>query len=428
MDLKVKFTRLQIKSVLIDKILLILDITIIVLESQKNEIAQRISKLPLQKLKYDFICLNQETQEDYGTADALRLVSEKIKSDVILISCDTITNIDFFPVLDLFRMNDASCVALFDKGSDSSSSSIIIPGPKVKQQKHEKDLVGIDSENNRLLFLASTTDFQENMSLPGHLLRSHGKMTIHSNLVDAHIYLLKKWVVTYLANSEKFSTVKGELLPFIIKKQLSRPSKNLATGFSEANFDTNDIFEHIKQNELDQKIIQTNLNTFTRLKRSHNSELIKCYAYIAPEETFCMRVNTLLNYCLANKKIFSIFHTMADPSISLVSRNATINSTQISDSAVAENTTISEKTSIKSSVFGINCNVDPKTRISDSILMNGAIVEERVVLENCIICDKAVIKQGSVLKNCLVGHNFVVKENTNEDRKTLSTGEGFMEI
>lgn len=404
------------------------DVTIIVLESQKNEIAQRISKLPIQKLKYDFVCLNQESQEDYGTADALRLVNEKIKSDVILISCDTITNIDFFPVLDLFRMNDASCVALFDKGIEATATPVVIPGPKVKQQKSERDLVGIDSENNRLLFLASTTDFQENLSLPGHLLRSHGKMTIHSNLNDAHIYLLKKWVVSYVANSEKFSTVKGELLPFIIKKQLSRPLKNLTSGFSEVNFDQNDIFEHIKQNELDQKILQTNLNTYSRLKRSTNSELIRCFAYVAPEETFCMRVNTILNYCQVNKKIVSLFHTLADPNIPLISRNATIQSTQISDSAVAENSTIAEKTSIKNSIFGIGCNVEPKTRISDSILMNGVTIEERVILENCIICDKAVIKQGSTLKNCLVGHNFIVQENTVADKKTLSTGEGFMEI
>lgn len=396
------------------------------LESQKNEIAQRISKLPLQKLKYDFVCLNQELQEDYGTADALRLVSERVKSDVILLSCDTITNVDFFPVLDLFRMNDASCVALFDKGNDSSAASIVVPGPKVKQQK-EKDLVGIDSENNRLLFLASTTDFQENLSLPGHLLRSHGKMTIHSNLIDAHIYLLKRWVVSYLANSEKFSTVKGELLPFIIKKQMSRPLKSHTTGFSEVNFDNNDIFEHIKQNELDEKIVQTNLNTSHRLKRSNNSELIRCYAYVAPQDSFCMRVNTLVNFCLANKKIFSIFHTLVDSSVPLVSKNATIQSTQISDSAVGENSMIAEKTSIKSSVFGIGCSVDQKTRISDSILMNGATIEQRVVLENCIICDKAVVKQGSVLKNCLVGHNYIVQENTNADKKIL-LNEGFIEI
>lgn len=372
------------------------------------------------KIKCEYVCLNQE--EDFGTADALRLVSERIHSDVLLISCDTITNIDFFPALNLFRKNNASCVAVFNK--TGFEEPIDVPGPKSKH-KNERDLVGIDSENNRLLFLASTTDFQENFSLPAHLLRSYGQVNIFSNLSDAHIYLLKRWVVGYLAKSEKFSTIKGELLPFIIKKQMSRPPNASGTfGFSETNFDTNDIFDHIKQNGLDEKVLETNLNNMARLKKSNTAELIRCFAYITPDNSCCMRVNTMLNYCLVNRKITSFLNGGELP---LISKSATIKSTQMSDCAVAENTTIAERTSIKSSIFGTWCNVHPKTRISDSILMNNVIVEEGVIIEHSIICDKAIIKTGSVLKHCLVGHNYTVPENTTKERVHL-TEEGFMEI
>lgn len=330
-------------------------------------------------------------------------------------------------------MNDASCVAIFNNNNSGiESSSVVVPGPKSKY-KYEKDLVGINSENNRLLFLASTTDFQDNFSLPGHLLRSHGKIVIHSELNDTHIYLLKKWIVNYLAKrSDRFSTIKGELLPFIIKKQLSRPVNSTNAGFSEVNFDSNDIFEHVKQNELDQKVLETNLNNFSRVKRSHDSELIRCFAYVAPTDSFCIRVNTILNYCTVNRNISSLFESICkdlanSSNIQLISKNANIKSTQINDCAVAENTLISEKTSIKSSIFGINCNVGQKTKISDSMIMNNVIIEERVVLENSIICDKAKIGSGSILKNCLVGHNYVVAENTIKENAHL-TGEGFMEI
>lgn len=401
------------------------DVIIIVLESQKNEIAQRVSKLPL-KLKYDFVILNNDN--DLGTAEALSLISERIKSDVLLISCDTITNVDFFPVLNQFRTENASCVALFCENNLENVSSVVIPGPKMKY-KQERDLVGINSENNRLLFLASTTDYQDNLPLPGHLLRSYGKITMHSGLTDAHIYLVKRWVINYLAKSDKFSTIKGELLPFIIKKQLSRPSNPVNNmGFSEINFDSNDIFDHVKQNELDQKILETNLNNFGRLKRSNNSELIRCFAHIAPTSSFCIRVNTILNYCIVNKSIFSVFQSLCGSNnAALISRNATVKSTQMSDCAIAENTTISEKTSLKSSIFGTNCLIDQKTRISDSVIMNNVTVEERVVIENSIVCNHATIKKGSILKNCLVGHNFIVQENTVKEKAHL-TGEGFMEI
>lgn len=377
------------------------------------------------KIKYEFIAL---TEEETGTGDALRIMKDKIHTDVLLLSCDVITNIDFYPMLNMFRMNDASIVSLFINSAEVSSSTGV-PGPKSKH-KQERDIIGLNTENNRLLFLASQSDFQDNFTLPGHLLRSHGKISIFSNLLDAHVYLVKKWVIDYLAKSDKFSTIKGELLPFIIKKQLSRPT-NTNAGYSEMNFDSNDIFEHVRQNELSQKVLETNLNNFSRIKRSCDSELIRCFAHVAPKTSFCIRVNTILNYCIVNSQIVSLFPSLCgskNSEASLISKAATINSTQMSDSAVGENTTISEKTSIKSSIFGANCVISPKTRISNSYIMNNVQIGEKVVIENSIICDKAVIKEGSVLKNCIVGHGFVVAENTSREKAHLTGEEIFMEI
>lgn len=348
-----------------------LEAIIIVLESQKNEILQRVDKLPL-NLKYDFVTIASDS--DYGTADALRSISERVKSDVFLITCDIVTNVDFYPVLNMFRKNDASVVSLFINGS-SVDSSITIPGPKMKH-KQERDLVGINPINDRLLFLASTSDFEDTMTLPAHLLRSHGKIVIHSGLVDSHVYLIKKWVVDFLARSDRFSTIKGELLPFIIKKQMSRPSRSSNAEYSEVNFDTNDIFDLLGQDDLEKKVLETNLNNFSRLKKTHDAELIRCYAYIAPADSVGIRVNTMLGYCNANRKVFGIWDSLCGGA-PLVSPNAIIKSTQMSDCAVAENTTISEKTSIKSTIFGVNCFVHEKTRISDSYILNGAVIEER---------------------------------------------------
>lgn len=170
--------------------------------------------------------------------------------------------------------------------------------------------------------------------------------------------------------------------------------------------------------------------------------MIRCYSYIAPKSTVGIRVNTILGFCAANKKIISIWDKVSGDA-PLICVNSTIKSNQISDSAVAENTQISEKTSIKFTVFGTNCVVETKTRISDSYIMNNVTIEEgyvvdvvfaifsyviynsSVIIENSIICDKAVVKRGSVLKNCLVGCNFVVEEGTIKDNALL-TGEGFV--
>lgn len=394
------------------------------MESQKSEIAQRISKLPL-KIKCEYVSL---TEEETGTADALRVINDKITKDLLILSCDTVTNIDFYPVLNMFRSQDASLVSLFIKGNGiASSTNVNVPGPKIKA-KQEKDLVGINTDNNRLLFLASTTDYQENVALPAHLLRANGKIKMFCGLSDSHIYLMKRWVLDYLAKSEKFSALKGELLPFVIKKQLSKPVNSCAGAYSEVNFDTNDIFEYVKQSELTQKMIETNLNNFSRIKTSNDSDLIRCFAYISPPTFACVRVNTIQNYCLINNQIISLFPSIIgkNSDAALISSQANIKSTQMTDSAVGENTTISEKTSIKSSVFGANCMIHPKTRISNSYIMNNVEIEENVVIEDTIICDKAVIKKGSVLKNCIVGHKYEVPESTTKEKAHFT--EFLMEI
>lgn len=60
----------------------------------------------------------------------------------------------------------------------------------------------------------------------------------------------------------------------------------------------------------------------------------------------------------------------------LVSPQSNVKSTQMTDCAVSDNTTITEKTSLKNCVLGSNGTVNMKTRISNSVLMNGVVVEE----------------------------------------------------
>ena len=97
-------------------------------------------------------------------------------------------------------------------------------------------------------------------------------------------------------------------------------------------------------------------------------------------------MNTIMGYCAANKKIFSIWDKLGEEK--LISPTCTIKSNQVSgDCAVGEYTTISEKTSIKSTVFGSNCMVNPKTRISDSFIMSNVTIEDGYALKTIfVIC------------------------------------------
>lgn len=62
----------------------------------------------------------------------------------------------------------------------------------------ERDLIGIHESSERLLLLSSTSDYEETLELSGHLLRNKEQICIHTRLCDAHVYILKKWIVDFL--------------------------------------------------------------------------------------------------------------------------------------------------------------------------------------------------------------------------------------
>jgi translation initiation factor eIF-2B subunit gamma len=63
----------------------------------------------------------------------------------------------------------------------------------------ERDLVGLDTRTSRLVFLASVSDYHDTISVPRRLLRKHPSISMFSQLTDAHFYVIRKWVVEYIA-------------------------------------------------------------------------------------------------------------------------------------------------------------------------------------------------------------------------------------
>lgn len=162
------------------------DALVIVQESQKAEIAQRIEKLPLD-IKCEFVTIPANSDSP-GTADSLKLLADKVQSDALLMSCDIVTDVDLFPMLQMFRSNNASVTAMFIEDNNKITS---VPGISSKFRL-EKDLIAVNPSNNRLLTLSSSSDFEDTMSLTSHLLRSNHKAVFYTSMIDAHIYLVRK--------------------------------------------------------------------------------------------------------------------------------------------------------------------------------------------------------------------------------------------
>lgn len=172
----------------------------VVIESQKAEIQQQLEHTPL-TIRIEYFSIPSE--HDYGTADTLRLIGDKIKSDLFVVSCDIVTNVSLYPLINKFRQHDATLVALLMKGCDEDA---VVPGPKSKE-KPERDLILTNINTNRLIFSASLSDFEEQVSLPGHLFRGNGKVQIDSRLLDAHVYIMKRWLLDFLQDVRNYHEI-----------------------------------------------------------------------------------------------------------------------------------------------------------------------------------------------------------------------------
>lgn len=349
---------------------------VVVLESQRSEVQHAIDRLQQLTIKVDFVTISSEN--DFGTADTLRHISERVVADLLVISCDVVTNASLFPLINKFREQDASLAVLLLSGGQDND--VIVPGPKSKE-KPERDMILTNLHTSRLLFLASLSDFEEDVQLPAHLLRANGKVQVETKLLDAHVYIIKKWIVDFLAESEGFSTLKGELLPYVVKKQMSRPSTvtdNTDKPMSDFNVSSkhDDIFNFISRSLLAPKIAATTLYSEERSKLVKDVDMIKCYAVKAPKECFGLRINTVKSFCAANQKINTVWADFVTEPVHLISPNASVESTQIVETVVNDGSKIASRTSIKNSVIGGNCTVDNKVRISNCVLMNNVTIEE----------------------------------------------------
>lgn len=283
----------------------------VIIDEDKSNVQNALEKCPL-KIKYELIVIPSD--EDWGTANSLKFISNKVTADLLVVSGDLITNINLNDVLNLHRKYDATLTSLFF--NNGPEEWIELPGPKFKS-KPDRDLVCIDKETQRLVFLASASDYEENVTLPRLLIKRFDSLSIFSRLLDAHVYVIKNWVVDYLVDSEKFISIKGELIPFIIKKQISKPKTPAEKkGTSEKNIETSkDIFDYAKEIGYESKIRQMSTYNDHKLgsKGVYFNDILRCYAHIPNTDTFGIRVNTLSSFYLANNKVrpikyFMVFH------------------------------------------------------------------------------------------------------------------------
>ena len=66
-------------------------------------------------------------------------------------------------------------------------------------------MVGLDTQTPRLVSLVSEADLtsenEEEFSIRKSVMKRFPRIRVQGNLLDAHLYVLKKWVCNYIAEN-----------------------------------------------------------------------------------------------------------------------------------------------------------------------------------------------------------------------------------
>jgi len=179
---------------------------------------------------------------------------------------------------DIHRTQNATVTTLLKK---KIPAEITEETKKTKSESEIGDFIGLNDQG-RIVYFAAAADLEDQLSLRKTILKRYLNITMHTDLIDAHFYIFSKWVLNVLeAYQHKITSIKGELIPFLVKLQKRKK---------------------LKKGILDDVL---NPNTLANEMSSSKSGLrdnLGCFAFVM-EDGFCARVNTVQSYHDANREI-----------------------------------------------------------------------------------------------------------------------------
>lgn len=84
-------------------------------------------------------------------------------------------------------------------------------------------------------------DLDEFVKIRRSLMAEHPRISMLSNLTDAHCYIMERWVCDFLAKDDSVASIKGELIPYLVRKQFSTKRKQATDDEEESDMVDSDI-------------------------------------------------------------------------------------------------------------------------------------------------------------------------------------------
>ena len=217
------------------------------------------------------------------------------------------------------------------------------------------------------------------------------------------------------------SSIKGELLPYLVKKQFSNKQNNVTQNETLGAPLECDSFNQTNNQNDNENIDEMDFTSWNDhkgdLKGAYHGRKIKCYLHVVDaKNSICDRANNLHSYCDLNRqdRILSLLSGY-DANKSKVHSEAQVDPKAAlgPECFVAEGAKISEKTTTKGTSVGPNSCIEQKVRVTNCILMENVVIKEGCQISGSVICPGAVIPERCVIKDCIVGKSFKLAQGGN---------------
>ncbi|KAJ2803339.1 Translation initiation factor eIF-2B subunit gamma [Coemansia helicoidea] len=333
-----------------------------------------------------------------GTADALRQVASLIKSNVVVVPCDLVVDVPAAHFIDLVRIKQPAFAAMFCEAMRSEGG-----GGSAKAKAREAPLcVGVDQPSSRLVLLQRMDGTSEDLALPMPLVRRFPSMALSDKMHDVHLYVLQRWVLSYIAANPKIESLQDDLLPLFVRAQSQRQL-----------LESRDIRRHIPAPAARCTGAYGAGAQLGQPDRAAHGEpdagdQLSVFAYVR-RGGIVGRANQIPQYCDLN----SIVSRMMTGARTASSAKLALQTQVGSDSLVGVSSQLGERCSVKRSVVGAHCVIGKDVKIVNSVIMDHVTIGDGVKLESCVVCKLASIGGNAQLKSCEVGASMTVPAGSN---------------
>ncbi|KAL5707746.1 hypothetical protein ACHQM5_018609 [Ranunculus cassubicifolius] len=351
--------------------------------------------------------------EDVGTAGALRaIVHHLTASDILVVSGDLVCDVPPGAVAAAHRRHDAVVTSLLCTAPTTGLSETGSSGGKDKAKKPKRcNIIGLDPTRQFLMFVATGSELEKDVRVQKSILRAVGQMEFRADLMDAHLYAFKRTVLQeVLDQKEAFQSIKKDLLPYLVRSQLRSELSTNGAPQVEENWNEK-LASQNNQSFFSHHLANATKPSFHELSASKTH---KCCVYIAENNKYCARLNSLQAFSDINRDVigeashlsgysFSAQNNIIHPSAELGSKT-----TVGPQCMLGEGSQLGDKCSVKRSVIGRHCRIGSNVKIVNSVVMNHATIGDGCSVQGSVICSNVQLQERVVLKDCMVGASYVI--------------------